>query len=339
MQIKLSHLTFHAHHGLLPQEGVVGGDFEVNLLLDIDDAMCHDALYHDEIAATVNYADVYALTQQVMSRPAALLEHVAARLARLILRSFKAVWQADVSITKLAPPITGFSGAGVTVRYVLHRRLVVWDFDGTLANTARGIVRTAQATFEKVGLPVPDPDDIRRTIGLPIKQAFIELAHEPDPEMLDHVLDTYHELFEQIGVADTELFEGILEAVKSQHEEGFFTAIATSRGHVSVEALATRLGLRPYLDYIVACEDVGTHKPNPEPVLALCRMSNVLPSDTIVIGDTTFDIGMARRAGAARAIGVSWGNHSVDTLRQAGADQVVATAHELTAESLVRTDI
>lgn len=339
MQIKLSHLTFHAHHGLLPQESVVGGIFSVDLLLDIDDAACHEALYHDRIEATVNYAEVYALVERVMREPSALLEHVAARLARLVLRQFRSVWQADVSVTKVAPPIEGFAGDGVTVRYVLHRRLVVWDFDGTLANTAKGIVRTAQTTFKTIGLPVPEPDAIRRTIGLPLKQAFIELTGQPDGPELDRVLDTYHELFEQIGTEGVELFGGILEAVRSQHEEGFFTAIATSRGHVSVEALATRLGLRPYLDYIVACEDVGTHKPNPEPVLALCRMSNVLPADTVVIGDTTYDIVMGRRAHAARSIGVSWGNHTPEALRQAGASQVVATAHELTAENLLRTDI
>ena len=339
MQIQFPHLTFHARHGVIPQESTVGGIFEVSLTLDVDDAESHGALYHDHLNDTVNYAEVYELVANVMHERARLLERVAARVARLLLRKFRQVWKADVTVTKIVPPICGFDGSGVSVRYALHRRLVVWDFDGTLADTSKGIIRTMNATFEKMGLPLPGDDSVRRTIGLPLRQGMADLLPELNEDALDEATVLYHELFEQVGTDGIELFDGIADAVRSQYEEGFFTAIATSRGHASVEALATRLGLRSYFDYIVACEDVGTHKPDPEPVLALCRMSNVLPADTVVIGDTTYDIGMGRRANALRTIGVTWGNHTSEMLRQAGADMIVGSAHELTAECLLRNDV
>ena len=78
----------------------------------------------------------------------------------------------------------------------------------------------------------------------------------------------------------------------------------------------------------MACEDVTHSKPHAEPVLTLCRLTHTLPADTIVIGDTTFDIGMGCNARAGQCLGVVWGNHTAEALKQAGA-QVVHTPNEL----------
>jgi len=334
MQITFPSLRFWARHGAIPAERDTGGDFETAVVLHINDAQVHGALFSDCLQDTVNYADVYKLIRHEMSLPSNLLENVAARIAKGILRDFSLVRQVDVSVTKCSPPISGYCGKGVTVGFSLKRRLAVWDFDGTIADTAPGIIRTMTATFERLGWPSPTAADIRATIGLPLLQSIARLAPARSGEEVKVANDLYRELFEEIGTTGVSLFPGVAEAMRSQHENGFFTAIATSRGHQSAEELCVRLGIRPFLDYIVGCEDVTSHKPCPAPVKLLCKMANVPPSETFVVGDTTFDVLMGINARAAHVIGVGWGNHSSEKLLAAGACCVAGSPSELTSKAL-----
>lgn len=303
--------------------------------MHLSDAQVHGALFADSLQDTVNYAEVYELIRREMSVPSALLENVVARIAKAILRNFRLVTCADVSVTKYCPPIDGYCGKGVTVSFSLKRRLVVWDFDGTIADTAPGIVRTMTATFEQMGWNVPSAPEIRATIGLPLLQSIAQLAPSKSEEEVASATCLYRELFEEIGTLGVSLFPGIADAFCSQHEEGFFTAIATSRGHRSACELCERLCISRFVDFVVGCEDVKSHKPDPAPVLLLCQMANVPTCNTTVIGDTTFDILMGVNARAAHVIGVGWGNHSSAMLREAGAEIVVTSADELHADVLL----
>ncbi len=328
MYIQLNALRFHARHGVLPQERTVGGDFRVDLSLQIADRQAHGALCHDQLEATVNYADVYEKVRQEMDCPSALIEHVAGRIARSLLRSFPALRQVEVRVAKVSPPIPGFVGESAAVEYSLRRSLVVWDFDGTLADTSAGIVRTMQATFARHGWAVPQEADIRQTIGLPLQASMLQLG-VAEGEAVRQAVATYQQLFEELGVVRVGLFPGIAEVLQRQHEAGRLIAIATSRGHRSVVALCEQLGIRPYFDYIVACEDVQAHKPDPAPVFRLQHMAGVDAADVTVIGDTSFDMQMGRNAHVGRCIGVVWGNHSAAQLCEGGADFVACSPTEL----------
>lgn len=324
LQITLPQLRFHANHGVLPQEREVGGDFIVSLCLYIDQVDAHQALFHDQLSATINYAEVYDLVRSEMQQPSQLLEHVVARIARRLIHTYAILRQVDVSLTKCAPPIAGFDGQGVSVSYTQRREMTVWDFDGTIADTSGGILRTMHATFDAMHFAQPTDAAICATIGLPLLTSIAQLASLPiDDARVQRAVDTYHVLFEQVGVTGITLFEGVADEMQRQHDEGQFVTIATSRGHQSVDELCQRLGIRQYIDHIVACEDVATHKPDPTPVIRLCELTHVLPADTTVIGDTTYDIEMGRNAHVGNCWGVSWGNHTTEQLLQAGADKVI----------------
>ncbi len=324
LTITLKAMRFHAHHGVMEQETLIGGEFEVNLKLQIDAAQAHDALYADQLSSTINYATAYELVKQEMAKPSQLLEHVAARIAHSLIRSFRLLREVEVEVSKLVPPIPGFDAQGVSVSYKQRREMVVWDFDGTIADTSRGIVCTMTRTFELCGFSVPTPEAICRTIGLPLTTSIAQLAGLAEgSDEVERAVATYKEIFDQIGRLGVELFDGVALEMRRQHERGQFVCIATSRGHDSVDDMCQTLGIRSYIDHIVACEDVSTHKPDPTPVLVLYDKTNVLPEDTTVIGDTTFDIEMGRNAKAAHCIGVAWGNHEVEQLLKAGADRVV----------------
>lgn len=317
-------MRFYARHGVMPQERQVGGEFLLSLVLHIDGRDAHHALCHDELEGTINYAEVYDLVRKEMMQPSALIEHVAARVARCLVRKFFTLRQVDVEVTKCVPPIAGFDGEGVTARYSLRRKLVAWDFDGTIADTSKGIVRTMTETFKRMGWPLPAAEAICQTIGLPLLASIAQLSALPvESDEVQRATALYRVLFEEVGNVGVTLFDGVADEMCRQHESGCFVAIATSRGHDSVRSLLQQLGVLQYVDHIVACEDVAVHKPDPAPIARLCQMANVLPADVVVVGDTTFDIEMGRNAHAGRCIGVAWGNHSRQMLLGAGADVVL----------------
>lgn len=329
MLIRLQNLSFHARHGVLPQETRVGADFQVDALLMIDDRDAHTALFADQLEGTVNYAEAYEVISHEMQQPSALIEHVAARIARALLCRFAKLREVRITVRKCCPPITHFAGEGVSVEFTLRRKLIIWDFDGTLADTCQGIVRTMRLTLEQSGIqPLPTDADIINTIGLPLSQSIASLSGLSD-EPLDKAVALYRKLFETEGVSFTSLFEGLMPVLAELNSRGYTQAIATSRGHHSTQSLCEQLGIAPYISHIVACEDVTHSKPHAEPVLKLCRLTHTLPADAIVIGDTTFDMEMGLNARVGHCLGVVWGNHTAEALEQTGA-QVVNTPHELT---------
>ena len=112
-KIYLRNVRFHAFHGVLPQEGIVGNDYLVNLVLDYDFS---SAMQTDELQGTLNYAEVYQKVREEMVVPSKLLEHVAGRIAHRLFSDFPEIQKLQLSITKVNPPMGPDSdGAGVEV--------------------------------------------------------------------------------------------------------------------------------------------------------------------------------------------------------------------------------
>ena len=111
----LRNVRFHAFHGVLPQEGRVGGDFILDLRVGYPLAQ---AMASDEVDDTLNYASLYALMKQEMCQPSKLLEHVAGRIAHAIEKAFPQVTSIDLNLTKLNPPMgADCDGAGVEIHW------------------------------------------------------------------------------------------------------------------------------------------------------------------------------------------------------------------------------
>ena len=112
-KIYLRNVRFHAFHGVLPQERIVGNDYLVNLVLDYDFS---SAMQTDELQGTLNYAEVYQKVREEMAVPSKLLEHVAGRIAHRLFSDFPEIQKLQLSITKVNPPMGADSdGAGVEV--------------------------------------------------------------------------------------------------------------------------------------------------------------------------------------------------------------------------------
>ena len=112
-KIYLRNVRFHAFHGVLPQEGIVGNDYLVNLVLDYDFS---SAMKTDDLQGTLNYAEVYQKVREEMAVPSTLLEYVAGRIAHRLFSDFPEIQKLQLSITKVNPPMGADSdGAGVEV--------------------------------------------------------------------------------------------------------------------------------------------------------------------------------------------------------------------------------
>ena len=114
--ILLRDLRFHAFHGVLPQERLVGGNFVVDLRVGYPLAQ---AMTSDRVDDTLNYASLYALVEREMQQPSSLLEHVAGRIAQAIAKTFPQALSIDLTLTKQNPPMgADCKGAGVEMHFV-----------------------------------------------------------------------------------------------------------------------------------------------------------------------------------------------------------------------------
>lgn len=114
--ILLSDLRFHAFHGVLPQERLVGGNFVVDLRVGYPLAQ---AMTSDQVDDTLNYASLYALVEREMQQPSSLLEHVVGRIAQAIAKTFPQTLSIDLTLTKQNPPMgADCKGAGVEMHFV-----------------------------------------------------------------------------------------------------------------------------------------------------------------------------------------------------------------------------
>jgi phosphoglycolate phosphatase len=199
-------------------------------------------------------------------------------------------------------------------------RYLVFDFDGTLADSTEGIIRTTRATFARMGLPEPADADVRQGIGLPLKGA-LHTAGLPE-DRLDEGADIYHEVFYEIAPKHIVLFPGVKEALEKLASRGYRMGIATSRSEKSLVMLLGEHGISQYFEVLGAVGSVERPKPNPDIVLWVLGRMGASPDQAMVIGDTVFDIQMGKAA-RCRTCAVTYGNHGREQLLTSDPDLLI----------------
>lgn len=201
-------------------------------------------------------------------------------------------------------------------------RLVILDFDGTLADTQPVIVASIQHTLREMCLPERSVDECRSIIGLPLAECFVRLCGVDD-NTAGHCAEVYRRVFDELNTdGAVTLFPHVVETLKSLHDHGLMLAICSSRGRPTLEGFVKAFRLEPYIAMVVSANDVQHHKPRPEPVTKILDTLDVKPEEAMVVGDASYDILMGRAAGCS-TVGVTYGNHSADVLRAAGADVLI----------------
>lgn len=211
-------------------------------------------------------------------------------------------------------------------------RLAVFDVDGTLVDSQHNIIAAMAAAFVMHGLPEPEAGTVRRVIGLSLVEAVAAVAPDLDGDLHWRLAHSYKEAFAALrGRPDHEepLYPGALEALAALEQAGWLLGIATGKSQRGVRSMLDRHGLHGrFVSIQTADEHPG--KPHPSMLLTAMGESGVGPAETVMIGDTAYDMLMAKKAGVT-GIGVAWGYHHPDELRQAGADAVVEVYEALPA--------
>ena len=201
-------------------------------------------------------------------------------------------------------------------------RLVIFDFDGTLGDSQKLITDTMLATIERLNLPMRSREECARTIGLPLKECFSSIIPMTD-EQAEECAEVYSEIFNVKNIPGAvTAFPGVIETLERLSAQGILMSIASSRSHHSLAKLVEDLELSKYIIYLIGADDVVEKKPAAEPVHKTLRHFNIEAHETLVVGDTEFDILMGRNAGT-HTCGVTYGNGSKESLEGAKAEWIV----------------
>ena len=202
-------------------------------------------------------------------------------------------------------------------------KCVIFDFDGTLADTAEGILRTEEAMLLEMGLPKPQGGEaqMRQGIGLALRDS-LHVGCRIEEARLDEAVATYRRLFDEIAFDYIVAFPGVKDTLQYLYDKGYLLGIATSRSRRTLEYLLRKMDIAQYFTYMTSVESTPNHKPAPDLALMLLDMFGVKGDDTLVVGDTIYDLQMGRNAGC-HICGVTFGNHSAEQLRSQNPDYVV----------------
>lgn len=211
-------------------------------------------------------------------------------------------------------------------------KLVLFDCDGTLVDSQHVIVAAMTDAFAGEGLMAPAREAIVGVVGLSLDIAVARLAPAgSDIERVDRLSEAYKAAFAALRSRPDHaepLYPGVRAALERlAARDDVRIGIATGKSRRGVATLLEREGLASLFHTI---QTADTHPSKPHPSMILCAMdeTDARPQETVMIGDTTFDMEMARGAGTA-ALGVAWGYHPADALWQAGAHHVSADCAEL----------
>ena len=171
-----------------------------------------------------------------------------------------------------------------------------FDFDYTLADATPGIVDSVNYALNQLGLESENRDDIRRTVGMTLRETFRTLTGIADIQLADSFTAHFKDMADKIMTDNTVLFDGTIKALTELKHMDCKTAIVTSKFHYRIDEVLRNNGISELIDYIVGFEDVAEAKPSPEGLLDVIRHFDAGRPDVLYIGDSLIDAKTAANA-------------------------------------------
>lgn len=203
-------------------------------------------------------------------------------------------------------------------------RLVIFDWDGTLMDSERQIVHCMQMAANDLKLVVPTYEAVRGIIGLGLPEALERLFPHYDLRLREAIRQAYARHFVAEAGGQSELFPGALALLEELRARGCLLAVATGKSRLGLNRVFAKTGLTYYFD-ASRCADETASKPDPRMLHEILTELSVFAEESIMIGDTTFDLEMAECIGMPR-IGVA---HGVHDTRQLEAHAPLAIVNDL----------
>jgi phosphoglycolate phosphatase len=202
-------------------------------------------------------------------------------------------------------------------------RLAIFDCDGTLVDSQANICRAMEDCFERARLAPPSRDATRRVVGLSLVEAMRAMLPGADPDLHHALAEDYKLAFHRLrdnGLVDEPLYPGVTETLAALDEAGWLLGVATGKSDRGLSLCLERHRIAPHF---VTLQTADRHpsKPHPAMIEAALAETGTEPGQGMMIGDTSYDIMMAKAAGVT-AVGVAWGYHEREELLAAGADYI-----------------
>lgn len=202
---------------------------------------------------------------------------------------------------------------------------VVFDFDGTLADTSELIINSFQTVYKKFLGEEKPVEYIMETFGEPLKVTIEREFTQP----FDDVFKEYRKYQSERFKDDVRLFDNALETLQYLKSKNIKTAVVTARMRESVLNALKDFGIDKYFDVVIAIEDTANHKPHPEPLLKAINLLSTNPNKVLFVGDSKFDMECANRAGAIPVL-IGWHAGADILKKQYDVKYVVNDLYEIT---------
>lgn len=193
-------------------------------------------------------------------------------------------------------------------------KLLVFDWDGTLMDSVGTIVACTQEVIRELGLDELPEERIRGTVGLAMRETIESLVPGCDDALFQSIVESYRRHWFSTFRDGPVLFPGVEEMLRGLAAEGYLLAVATGKSRRGLDHSLEQAGLLE-LFHSTRTADEAFSKPHPQMLLDILDDLGVPPAEAVMIGDTTFDLEMARNAGTA-GIGVCSGSHCREDLQR-----------------------
>ena len=175
-------------------------------------------------------------------------------------------------------------------------KAVIFDFDYTLGDSTNGIALSINYALENLGYVSQKLSDIRKTIGLSLRETYFTLTENDDLEEAEQFAKLFKEKADEVMVSNTELYSGVKDILTRLKERDIKTAIVTSKFHYRIEQILNKFNANDLIDIIVGAEDVKASKPNPEGLLWTLEHLGLKKEEVLYVGDSYVDAKAAENA-------------------------------------------
>ena len=209
-------------------------------------------------------------------------------------------------------------------------KLALFDYDGTIVDSAIMIVEGAIAAFRMCGLPDPNPQKVRENIGKPLAIALDEYmppGYNVTPEQISEAYRSWYAEQGRLGLQNEPLYTGVVDLLKELKADEWLIGIATNKSRIGLTNGLAKHNMSNFFD-ITLTTDENIPKPNPAMAIKAMKDLGIQDKFCVIIGDTINDIGLGVNAGII-SIGVTWGYNDRNLLLTAGATHLVDNASDL----------
>ena len=209
----------------------------------------------------------------------------------------------------------------------MKHKLVIFDWDGTVMDSAHKIIVSMKMAARKLSLPEPSSDAVKHIIGISLKPAIVELFNLDDQKLADEMVTAYKDAYAANESVPTPLFDGMIDVLNHLQETERLLAVATGKARRGLVNAWTQSNTQHYFS-ASRCADEAHSKPHPDMLIQLLSELNLNANEAVMIGDTSYDMAMAEALGMDR-IGVSYGVHDNDAIEKHSPLAIIDSPTEL----------